>query len=74
MGTKNNMMSRILGRVFGRIFGLLLLGLVLAMSGALWAGDDPGMVEPPAVEGAPGEFTFAAVVESRSRIHRSTPS
>lgn len=66
------MMSRILGRVFGRIFGLLLLGLVLAMSGALWAGDDPGMVEPPAVEGAPGEFTFAAVVRRAAELARGS--
>ena len=60
MGTKYTKMSRILGVPF--------LGLALAMSGALWASDDPGLVEPPVAEGAPGEFTFAAVVRRAAEL------
>lgn len=40
----------------------LILGMAVTLSGALRAGDDPGLVEPPSAEGTPAEFTFAAVV------------
>ena len=58
MRSKNNPLSRILG--------LLSIGLVLSMT--LWAADEPKLVEPPVAEGAPGEFTFAAVVRRAAEL------
>lgn len=51
-----------------RILGVISCSLILATSLNLRAGDDPGLVEPPAAEGAPGEFTFAAVVRRAAEL------
>ncbi|MGE5154605.1 MAG: glucan biosynthesis protein [Bdellovibrio bacteriovorus] len=56
--------------MMSRILGLVSLGLVLAMSGGVRAGDDPALVEPPAAAGTPGEFTFAAVVRRAADLAR----
>jgi glucans biosynthesis protein len=48
--------------------GLLALGWLLALSPGLRAGDDPGLVEPLPAAGAPGGFTFAAVVRRASEL------
>lgn len=55
-------------RLVSRAPWVLILGLALTLSGGLQAGDDPGLVEPPAAEGIPGEFTFAAVVRRAQEL------
>ncbi|WP_243651574.1 glucan biosynthesis protein [Thiobaca trueperi] len=47
------------------------MSLTLAIAGGVWAGDETGVVEPAPVEGAPGEFTFAAVVRRAEELAAS---
>lgn len=51
-----------------RILGVLSCSLILTTSLGLRAGDDIGLVEPPAAAGTPGEFTFAAVVRRAAEL------
>ncbi|MBK1723813.1 glucan biosynthesis protein [Thiocystis violacea] len=51
-----------------RLFGILSLGLTLVSGAPLWADDTPGVVEPSPSEGAPGNFTFAAVVRRAQEL------
>jgi periplasmic glucans biosynthesis protein len=51
-----------------RLFGILVLGSTLVSGTPLWADDTPGLVEPAPSEGAPGAFTFAAVVRRAQEL------
>lgn len=51
-----------------RLLGILALGSTLVSGAPLWAGDTPGLVEPSPSEGAPGAFTFAAVVRRAQEL------
>ncbi len=51
-----------------RLFGILVLGSTLVSGTPLWADDSPGLVEPAPSEGAPGAFTFAAVVRRAQEL------
>ena len=51
-----------------RLLGILSLGLAIASVSPAWATDEPGVVEPTPSEGAPGDFTFAAVVRRAQEL------
>ncbi|QIK37684.1 glucan biosynthesis protein G [Caldichromatium japonicum] len=50
-----------------RLFGVLSLGVCLVSGAPLWA-KETGVVEPVPSEGAPGTFTFAAVVRRAQEL------
>ncbi len=51
-----------------RMIRLLSFGLALAFVSNVWAGEGTSIAEPAPVEGAPGEFTFAAVVRRAAEL------
>mgnify|MGYP001773251805 FL=1 len=51
-----------------RLFGILVIGSTLVSGIPLRADDTPGLVEPAPSEGAPGAFTFAAVVRRAQEL------
>ncbi|NEX22495.1 glucan biosynthesis protein G [Thiorhodococcus mannitoliphagus] len=45
-----------------RLLGILSFGVAIGPAFPVSAAENPGVVEPAPIEGAPGDFTFAAVV------------
>ncbi|NEV62094.1 glucan biosynthesis protein [Thiorhodococcus minor] len=51
-----------------RLLGILSFGVALGSGLPLSAADTPGVVEPVPAEGAPGDFTFAAVARRAEEL------